>query len=50
MEDFFDIAYTDSLNKITIEEDRQFLIEQRKKGRPGTIGGVDKINFKKITE
>lgn len=50
LEDLFDIAHADALNKITIEEDRLFLIEQRKRGRPGTIGGVDKVLLKKIAK
>lgn len=50
LEDLFDIAYADALNKITIEEDRLFLIEQGKRGRPGTIGGVDKVLLKKIAK
>lgn len=43
LDDLFDIAHQDAL-KNTIEEDKQFLLLQRKKGRPGCMGGVD-INF-----
>lgn len=50
LDDLFDIAHADALNKITIEEDRLFLIEQRKRGRPGTMGGVDKVHLKKIAK
>ncbi|CAH0562819.1 unnamed protein product [Brassicogethes aeneus] len=38
LEDLFDIAHADALNRITIEEDRLFLIEQRKRGRPVRAG------------
>ncbi|GBP23163.1 hypothetical protein EVAR_82326_1 [Eumeta japonica] len=48
LEYLFDIAHADALNKITIEEDKLFLIAQRKRERPGTIGGVDKEYSKKI--
>ena len=40
-DDLFDIATKDALSRMTIEEDREFLTMQRKKGRPGSIGGVD---------
>lgn len=50
LEDLFDIGHADALNMITIEEDKHFLIEQRKRGRPGTIGGVDKVHLKKVTK
>jgi len=33
--DLFDIAPKNALTKITIEEDREFLLNQRKKGRVG---------------
>lgn len=38
--DLFDIAHADAL-KIIKEEDRQFLILQREKGRPGFMYGID---------
>lgn len=41
MEDLFDIAHGDALNLIKNPEDRLFLEFQRKKGRPGYIGGLD---------
>ena len=40
LEDLFDIAHQDALNN-TNEEDRQFLLLQRKKRRIGCMGGVD---------
>lgn len=42
-DDLFDIAHQDALAKIS-EEDKQFLLNQRKKGRPGCMGGVDMKN------
>ncbi|EFN86450.1 hypothetical protein EAI_00065, partial [Harpegnathos saltator] len=39
--DLFDIAHASALDMITIEEDKQFLISQRQKGRPGYMGGID---------
>ncbi|KAF2898491.1 hypothetical protein ILUMI_07687 [Ignelater luminosus] len=35
LEDLFDIAHANALDIISIEEDRQFLLSQRQKGRPG---------------
>ena len=40
LDDLFDIAHQDALIN-TNEEDRQFLLLQRQKGRPGCMGGVD---------
>lgn len=42
LDDLFDIAHNDALKLITIEEDKQFLINQRKKGRIGYMTSVDK--------
>jgi hypothetical protein len=42
LEDLFDIATVDALQSITIEEDREFLISQRKRKREGCMLGVDK--------
>ena len=42
MDDLFDIAHQDALNKIKIEEDRLFLLNQRKKGREGSMIGTDR--------
>ena len=50
LDDLFDIAYADALETIKIEEDRQFLLAQRQKGRPGKMIGVDKVLHKKETE
>ncbi|KMQ83815.1 adenylate kinase 9-like protein [Lasius niger] len=47
MEDLFDIAHANALEIIKIEEDRQFLISQRQKGRIGVIRGIDKKTAEK---
>ena len=44
LDDLFDIAYAKALSIITIPEDREFLLSQRQKGRPGSIGSVDKVH------
>lgn len=41
LEDLFDIAHANALNIISIEEDKQFLNNQRMKGRPGFMYGID---------
>lgn len=41
LDDLFDIATSNALETIRIEEDKQFLIKQRQKGRPGCMIGVD---------
>lgn len=41
LDDLFDIAAAKALEQINIEEDRQFLILQRQKGRPGCMAGAD---------
>lgn len=41
LDDLFDIAHANALEKMKIEEDKLFLINQRKKGRPGSMGGAD---------
>ncbi|XP_076283045.1 uncharacterized protein LOC143210244 isoform X1 [Lasioglossum baleicum] len=47
LDDLFDIAHVDALEMITIDEDKQFLLNQRKKGRPGSmIGGVRVLSAK----
>lgn len=38
----FDIASSDAFQIMKIEEDKNFLIKQREKGRPGSMAGVDK--------
>ena len=42
LDDLFDIAHENALNIIKIEEDKQFLLMQRKKGRPGSMAGTDR--------
>lgn len=44
----FDIAHSNALNMITIEEDKQFLLNQRKMGRQGRIGNTDRMYAKKF--
>lgn len=41
LDDLFDIARTNALSLIKIEEDRQFLLKQREKGRLGCMLGTD---------
>lgn len=41
MDDLFDISHANALELITIEEDKQFLISQKQKGRPGCMYGID---------
>ncbi len=43
LHDLFDIAHQNALDLIKIEEDRQFLMAQREKGRRGCMAGVDRI-------
>ena len=43
--DLFDIAHVNALALITIPEDRAFLLSQRQKGRPGSIGAVDMVHM-----
>ena len=43
LNELFDIAHSDALDMITTPEDREFLIFQRQTGRPGSIGGIDKV-------
>lgn len=42
LDNLFDIAHAEALNIIKIEEDKQFLLLQREKGRVGCMIGVDK--------
>jgi adenylate/nucleoside-diphosphate kinase len=37
----FDIAHSDALKLIKIEDDKKFLLNQRLRGRPGYLGGID---------
>lgn len=41
LDDLFDISHADALNLIRINEDREFLLLQRQKGRPGCMLGID---------
>lgn len=45
VDDLFDISPENAFNQIKIDEDRQFLINQKKKGRPGCMIGVDMILY-----
>lgn len=47
LNDLFDIAHADALQLINIEEDKQFLENQRKKGRPGSMIGGDRVLFER---
>lgn len=47
LEDLFDIAHADALNMITIDEDKQFLMAQREKGRRGCMYKIDGVLLKK---
>lgn len=47
LDNLFDISHADALEKMKINEDRQFLLLQRQKGRPGCMTGVDKKLFMK---
>jgi len=42
LDDLFDIAHANAFDMISIEEDKQFLINQRLKGRPGYMYGIDR--------
>lgn len=41
LDDLFDVSHTNALNLIKIEEDKLFLLNQRKNGRPGFMYGID---------
>lgn len=41
LDDLFDVAAANALEQIRSDEDKQFLILQRQKGRPGCMAGVD---------
>ena len=41
LDDLFDISHSDAMKIIKLQEDRDFLIAQREKGRRGTFGPVD---------
>ena len=40
MDDLFDIAHSEALEQLKNEEDKNFLVLQRQKGRPGSMLGV----------
>lgn len=44
LNNLFDMAHANALNLMKIEEDKQFLIKQRSKGREGCMLGID-VNF-----
>jgi len=41
LNNLFDIAHANALNIIKINEDKEFLLMQRKNGRPGCMLGID---------
>lgn len=41
LDDLFDIAAVDALSTMRNEEDKEFLLKQRQKGRPGSMLGID---------
>ena len=43
IKELFDVAHADAMELIENQEDKLFLESQRKKGRPGCMGGVDKV-------
>lgn len=43
LDNLFDIPHADSMAIMTIQEDKYFLLQQRQKGRPGCMVGVDTI-------
>ena len=47
MDDLFDVAHANALSMMTIEEDKQFLMAQREKGRQECMGGIDANLVKK---
>src|SRR5215469_2063815 len=48
LNDLFDIAHGDAFQLIKIEEDREFLINQRKKCRQGSMIGIDRALVEKV--
>ena len=42
LDNSFDIAHADDLERMKIEEDKMFLHRQREPGCPGCLAGVDK--------
>ena len=50
LNDLFDVAHENAPNMMTIEEDKQFIMAQREKGRQRCMGGVDANLVKKTRE
>jgi hypothetical protein len=42
LDDLFDISHANALDMIVLQEDKEFLLAQREKGRRGCMGSVDK--------
>lgn len=42
LDNLFDISHEEALKLLKNEEDRQFLLQQKKPGRPGYMAGIDK--------
>ena len=42
LDDLFDISHANALNMIVLQEDKDFLLTQREKGRRGYMRSVDK--------
>lgn len=45
LDDLFDIAHANALEIMRKDEDKQFLVLQRQKGRPGCMAGVDQAFY-----
>lgn len=43
LDNLFDIAHSAAMEMMSIEEDKQFLVKQREKGRIGSMLGIDNI-------
>lgn len=50
LDDLFDIAHANAMKIINIQQVKEFLIAQRKKGRRGRMGNIDKIFLKQSLE
>jgi len=50
LEDLFDIAHTNAMQMISLEDDKHFLTLQRQKGRPGYLSGVDYAFIRKVKD
>ena len=42
LDNLFDIAHSSALGPPTLQEDQEFLLAQREKGRRGFMSGIDK--------